>query len=66
MNAITAGDDYELLFTVRPQRRGRLGNVRTTGVPITRIGLCTPNRDVLLKRVSGVTEPLRSGFSHFR
>src|SRR5262249_3340762 len=36
--ALTGGDDYELLFTVRPSERGRLRAVRTQlgDLPITR------------------------------
>jgi thiamine-monophosphate kinase len=64
--AIGAGDDYELLFTSRPSHRGRLRLVRQQGgdVPITRIGVVTKGRDVLLKDESGVRE-LPSGYEHW-
>jgi thiamine-monophosphate kinase len=65
-DAISGGDDYELVFTVRPRLRGRLAAVRRAGLPITRIGVCTASRDVLLQRMSGAIEPLPAGFSHFR
>jgi thiamine-monophosphate kinase len=68
--ALTGGDDYELMFTIRPRCRGRLRTVAAhSGVPITRIGVCTAERGVRLQRVvSGhaVEEPLPPGFGHFR
>ena len=39
--ALTAGDDYELLVTVRPQTRRRLAAATRGDVPLTRIGTCT-------------------------
>ncbi len=48
---LTGGDDYELMFTVSRKLRGRLRTVaRHAGVPLTRIGVCTPERDL---RISG-------------
>ncbi len=42
---ITGGDDYELLFTVRPRTRGRLkAAMRPGDTPLTRIGVCTADR----------------------
>jgi thiamine-monophosphate kinase len=64
--AISAGDDYELLFTVRPRLRHRLGAaMRHGGAPLTRIGVCTERRDVTIVR-AGVVEPVAYGYSHFR
>ena len=65
--AITAGDDYELLFTVRPSHRGRLRSVRKQAgdLPITRIGVVTKGRDLLLRDESGTRE-LPGGYEHFR
>ena len=49
--ALAGGDDYELLFTVRPRARGRLAAAARHGdVPLTRIGVCTADRAVLLQR----------------
>jgi thiamine-monophosphate kinase len=66
--AIAGGDDYELLFTVRPRSRGRLkAALLHGGVPLTRIGVCTA--DAALALVSpGSDRPsaLPAGFSHFR
>jgi thiamine-monophosphate kinase len=65
--ALSAGDDYELLFTVRPAHRGRLRGVRRQlgEVPITRIGVVTKEPDLLLREECGLT-PLPSGYEHFR
>jgi thiamine-monophosphate kinase len=64
--AATAGDDYELLAAVRPRTRSRLrAALRHGGVPLTRIGVCTANRAVLLRR-DGMEEVLpRAGYAHF-
>ena len=63
---ISGGDDYELLFAVPHKFRGRFRTVvgHARGVPITRIGELTADRQVLLVR-DGVTEPLPAGFAHF-
>ena len=65
--AMAAGDDYELLFTSRLSQRGRLRLVRrqSRNVPITRIGVVTKARDVLIKDESGVRE-LPHGFEHWK
>ena len=63
--AITGGDDYELLFTVRPRTRHRLRAATRHGhVALTRVGVCTQRRDVVLLR-GGATEPMPAGYSHF-
>jgi len=63
----SGGDDYELLFTVRPSLRGRLRAVRARvgDLPVTRIGTVTRGADVVLTTSTGVRE-LPSGFDHFR
>ena len=54
VSAMTGGDDYELLFTVRPRLRGRLSAATQHGkAPITRIGVCTSERGVVLRRAPG-------------
>jgi thiamine-monophosphate kinase len=65
--AIGASDDYELLFTVRPAQRGRLRAVRTQlgQLPVTKIGVVTKGRDVLLAEAAG-TRGLPRGFDHFQ
>jgi thiamine-monophosphate kinase len=70
VECLRGGDDYELMFTVRPRNRGRLRTVAAhTGVAITRVGVCTPGGGVRLQRtVAGgqVEQPLPPGFGHFR
>jgi thiamine-monophosphate kinase len=64
--ALTAGDDYELLFTVRPAHRGRLrGVTNLLRVPITRIGVVTRERDLVVHAPAGTRE-LPAGYEHFR
>jgi thiamine-monophosphate kinase len=65
--ALSGGDDYELLFTVRPDRRGRLRHVRRHlgNLPITRIGVVTRARDLLIRTATGTRE-IPEGFEHFR
>jgi thiamine-monophosphate kinase len=64
--ALTGGDDYELLFTVPPRRRGRLRGVARLmrNLPLTQIGTVTRGQGVRLVR-AGREEPLPRGFSHF-
>jgi len=65
MTALAAGDDYELLFTVRPRTSRRLRSaIDHGGVPLTRVGVCTTDRDVVVSR-SGAVEPMPAGYSHF-
>ena len=65
--ALTGGDDYELLFTIRATWRGRLRAVRSQAgdLPITRIGVVTKDRQLVLRTASGERD-LPAGFQHFR
>jgi len=65
--ALSGGDDYELFFTSRPAHRGRLRAVcqQLGDLPITRIGVVTKARDVLLRDEHG-TRALPPGYEHFR
>jgi thiamine-monophosphate kinase len=65
--ALSGGDDYELFFTVRPVHRGRLRAVcqQLGDLPITRIGVVTKRRDLLV-RDEGGTRPLPTGYEHFK
>jgi thiamine-monophosphate kinase len=65
--ALAGGDDYELLFTVRPSARGRLRGVRRAigDLPITRIGTVIRDRRQAVL-VEGEERPLPDGFEHFR
>jgi len=63
--AVCGGDDYELLFTMRPRTRRRLiAAERHGGAPLTRIGRCTADRAVVLQR-GAVAVPVPQGYSHF-
>ena len=65
--ALAGGDDYELLFTIRASWRGRLRAVRRQAgdLPITRIGVVTRDRQLILSTASGERD-LPAGFQHFR
>ena len=65
--ALSGGDDFELVFTVRPTHRGRLRAVRRHlgDLPITRIGVVTRTRRLLVKDEQGERE-LPAGYEHFR
>jgi len=68
--SVSAGDDYELLVAVRPRTRSRLAAaIRHGGAPLTRIGRCTEDRAVSLRRTgaAAATEAaLPAGYTHFR
>jgi len=65
--AIGGGEDYELLFAVRPRRRKAfLAAVRQAGsLPVTLVGRLTGDSAVTLMR-GGVPSTLNSGFRHFQ
>ncbi len=66
LQAVSGGDDYELLFAVKPRHRGRLATASRHGhVAITRIGTCTAEPDIVLQR-EGRAQPLPRGYTHFR
>jgi thiamine-monophosphate kinase len=66
MESIVAGDDYELLFAVRPGATRRLAAAsRLGGTPLARIGTCTKDTAVVLRRSTGDTPLPRAGFHHF-
>lgn len=63
--AVIGSDDYELVFTARPSRIGRLKALRLHGsVPFTQIGICTGDRNVTLRTGQG-DAPMPPGFKHF-
>jgi thiamine-monophosphate kinase len=69
--ALTAGDDYELLVAVRPRARRRATSLAgRAGTPLTCIGTCTGDGAVRLRRTTGgapVDAVLtRQAFAHFR
>ncbi len=60
--ALGGGEDYELLFCLRPGRDLRALS-RTLGVRVTRIGQITRGRGV---RVAGLRGPVRAGFDQLK
>jgi thiamine-monophosphate kinase len=67
--ALTGGEDYELLFSLRRRDRIRLEKIKDRlGVPIARIGKCVPSREGI-KVINGKGQ-LRSirapGYDHFK
>ena len=68
--ALTGGDDYELLIAVKPRTQRRLtAALRRGGVMLTRIGRCTAGRAITLRRADGPSIDLGAlpdGFTHFR
>jgi thiamine-monophosphate kinase len=70
VEALSSGDDYELLIAVRPRTQRRLtAAMRRGDAMLTRIGRCTAERGITL-RTAGATSidagALPHGFSHFR
>jgi thiamine-monophosphate kinase len=66
MDAISGGDDYELLAAVRPRTRSRLASAaQNGGVPLTRIGVFTEDTALVVRRAAG-SVVLPAGYSHFR
>jgi thiamine-monophosphate kinase len=65
--ALRGGDDFELIFTARPKQAGRLRAVRRHlgDLPITRIGVVTRARRLIVKDDQGERE-LPEGYQHFR
>lgn len=67
--ALGGGEDYELLFCVRPSDESRLEKIkRGFGVPVTRIGECVAaRRGVHVIDARGNPVPVsRSGHDHFK
>ena len=64
---LQGGDDYELLFTVRPSHAGRLRDVKRQcgSLPVTKIGEVTRDRRLTVRTPAGET-PLPEGYEHFR
>jgi thiamine-monophosphate kinase len=62
--ALSGGEDYELLFTVRPDKRKKLLSLR---IPATEIGRITRAKERTLILPGGTKAPLvPSGYDHFR
>jgi len=65
--ALTAGEDYELLFTSPPERKEDIKNISVqTGVRITEIGVVNSGKKVNIYDENGFTMNFdRRGFMHF-
>jgi thiamine-monophosphate kinase len=64
--ALNGGEDFELLFTVRPSKRAAV-EALTARHGLTRIGVITPGRSVRLVGPGKKMRALRAGgFEHFR
>ena len=70
IEALTGGDDYELLIAVRPRTQRRLAAaVRHAGTPLTRIGRCTAAPGITVCGDGAASIDLANvsgGFAHFR
>ena len=62
--ALSAGDDYELLFTVAPDRVHRLTALELVD-STTEIGVIEPEPGLRLVDASGTATPAPSGYRHF-
>jgi thiamine-monophosphate kinase len=64
--ALAGGDDYELLFTVRPSQRHRFRAAQRLcgALPITKIGVVTKGEGVRIA-TGGTTRELPHGYEHF-
>lgn len=66
--ALAGGEDYELLFTVPPEREADLAELaRSTGVPTTRLGRITGPKEglIVLDRDGRPIPPRKTGYDHF-
>jgi len=66
--ALNSGDEYELLFTVRPDSVSELRRLlkNATGREFIDIGYVTANKDVLLRKGQAKERIDDLGFEHFR
>src|SRR5574341_2409989 len=67
--ALTGGEDYELLFSLRRRDRKRLEKIRPRlGVPVTRIGACVPFRERIrvVDRQGRPRTLSTAGYDHFK
>ena len=62
--ALSAGDDYELLFTVAPEHARRLDTLGVTET-VTEIGVVEADPGLRLEDAAGVAMPVPPGYRHF-
>ncbi len=66
MMPLRAGDDYELCFTVSPEREGETGRrLADCGCACTRIGRIDPQGGLRLQKDGRIFELAPSGYQHF-
>jgi thiamine-monophosphate kinase len=63
--ALAGGDDYELIFTLPPDRVPELLAQRDPALPLTKIGVITAGSGVQCVRHGRAFTPRRSGYDHF-
>jgi thiamine-monophosphate kinase len=63
--ALAGGDDYELIFTLPPQKLPELLAQRDPAVPLTSIGVMRAGSGVQCERHGAPFVPRRSGYDHF-
>lgn len=63
--ALAGGDDYELIFTLPPDRLPELLAQRDPALPLTRIGVMTAGGGVQCERHGAPFTPRRTGYDHF-
>jgi thiamine-monophosphate kinase len=62
-SALHDGEDFELLFTLHPRQYWRLENLG--GIPVTRIGIITECKYLVIRGIDGCVRPLRpKGYDH--
>ncbi len=67
--ALTGGEDYELLFSLRRRDQNRLEKIRRRlEVPVARIGMCVPSREgiTVINRHGRARTLSTTGYDHFR
>ena len=63
--ALAGGDDYELIFTLPPDRVPELLAQRDPALPLTKIGVITAGSGVQCVRHGRAFTPRRTGYDHF-
>lgn len=63
--ALNGGDDYELLFAVRPQKVPEIPH-KYGGIPLTHVGEITPGKKILLEEVGEIRFLAAGGWDPFR
>jgi thiamine-monophosphate kinase len=63
---LSGGEDYELLFTVPPERAGEVGALfAAAGTPVSRIGEISAGRLLVRDGHGEISAPRQRGFDHF-